>query len=135
MFAIECDGIQSHVKDMDREKFSYSLNRDTFLTGMGWRMIYFSFDDVQNRPDICIMLLKHALGTHMIRGRSDAPTITIPTAEKDILRFAFQTGGRIGPKDLIDRFRINYRTARKRLQSLSTKGMLKPIERGSNSIL
>ena len=34
-FGIECDGYQSHIKDMDREKFSYALNRDTFLTGNG----------------------------------------------------------------------------------------------------
>lgn len=57
-FGLECDGYQSHVKDMDREKFSYSLNRDTFLSGMGWRIIHFSFDDVQNRPEICRMLLQ-----------------------------------------------------------------------------
>ncbi|MCK9861981.1 endonuclease domain-containing protein [Paenibacillus sp. ATY16] len=130
MFAIECDGFQSHVKDMDREKFSYSLNRDTFLTGMGWKMIHFSFDDVQNRPEICIMLLKHVLGTHMIRGRHNAGSLFIPSFERDILRLAFHTGGRVGPKNLSDYFRISFRTARKRLQSLAAKGMLKPIERG-----
>jgi very-short-patch-repair endonuclease len=27
----------------------YSLNRDTFLSGLGWRIIHFSFDDVQRR--------------------------------------------------------------------------------------
>lgn len=49
-FGIECDGYQSHIKDMDREKFSYALNRDTFLTGMGWTMIHFSFDDTRTDP-------------------------------------------------------------------------------------
>lgn len=127
-FGIECDGYQSHVKDMDRERFSYSLNRDTFLTGLGWKMIHFSFDDVQNRPDLCRMLLQHVLGPHLIR--SDTPIISIPAAEKDVLRFAFQVGRWIGPKDLSDHFRINFRTARNRLRSLSDKGMLKPIERG-----
>jgi hypothetical protein len=34
--SLESDGFQSHVRDMDRDKFSYSLNRDNFLTGMGW---------------------------------------------------------------------------------------------------
>lgn len=90
-FGIECDGFQSHVKDMDRDRFSYSLNRDTFLTGLGWKMIHFSFDDVQNRPDMCRMLLQHVIGPHLIRG--DAPIISIPAAEKDVLRFAFHTGG------------------------------------------
>lgn len=49
-FGIECDGYQSHVKDMDREKFNYSVNRDTFLTGMGWRMIHFSLMISSNVP-------------------------------------------------------------------------------------
>lgn len=49
-FGIECDGYQSHVKDMDREKFNYSVNRDTFLTGMGWRMIHFLLMISSNVP-------------------------------------------------------------------------------------
>ncbi|WP_321166669.1 hypothetical protein [Paenibacillus sp. Soil787] len=61
-FGIECDGYQSHIKDMDREKFSYALNRDTFLTGMGWTMIHFSFDDIQSRPEVCRMLLQLVIG-------------------------------------------------------------------------
>ena len=59
-FGLECDGYQSHVKDMDRERFSYSLNRENYLNGLGWRIIHFSFDDVQNRPEICRMLLQMA---------------------------------------------------------------------------
>ncbi|MEK4008154.1 hypothetical protein [Paenibacillus sp. FSL H3-0333] len=66
-FGLECDGYQSHVKDMDREKFSYSLNRDTFLSGMGWRIIHFSFDDVQNRPEICRMLLQMVITPALLR--------------------------------------------------------------------
>ncbi|MDQ0903603.1 hypothetical protein QFZ80_007431 [Paenibacillus sp. V4I7] len=66
-FGIECDGYQSHIKDMDREKFSYALNRDTFLTGMGWTMIHFSFDDIQNRPEVCRMLLQLVIGPHLLR--------------------------------------------------------------------
>lgn len=30
-FGNECDGYQSHIKDMDREGFNYSLNRETRL--------------------------------------------------------------------------------------------------------
>jgi hypothetical protein len=31
-FGLECDGFQSHIKDMAREKHSYAVNRDNFLT-------------------------------------------------------------------------------------------------------
>jgi len=123
-FGLEVDGFQSHVKDMDRERFSYSLNRDTFLTGMGWKMIHFSFDDVQQRPEVCIMLLQMAIGPYLIRNRPAGP---ITTAEKEVLQLAWSLGRPIRPKDVVDGFQVNYRTARKRLQALVQHGALRPI--------
>ncbi|MCM3630326.1 hypothetical protein M3194_23625 [Paenibacillus glycanilyticus] len=128
-FGIECDGFQSHVKDMDRERFSYSLNRDTFLTGQGWTMIHFSYDDVQQRPEVCRTLLQHVISPRLIR--NDLPMSSIHLAEKEVLRFAYRLGRWIRPKDLIDYLKVDFRTARKSLRSLSSKGMLKPIERGA----
>lgn len=114
---------------MDREKFSYSLNRDTFLTGLGWTMIHFSFDDVQNRPEICRMLLQHVISPRLFRSSSSPdPTLLL---EKEILRYAYQLSRSIRPKDVSDHLKIDFRTARNKLQSLTSKGMLKPIERGT----
>jgi hypothetical protein len=128
-FGLECDGFQSHVKDMDREKFSYALNRETFLTGMGWRMIHFSFDDVQNRPEVCRMLLQLMIGPYLMKDPSVHPVIS---AEKDVLRLAWKLGRPIRPKDVSDYFDINFRTARKWLRSLVEKGFLQPIARGDD---
>lgn len=126
-FGIECDGFQSHIKDMDREKFSYSVNRDTFLTGMGWRMVHFSFDDVQQRPEVCRMLLQLVLAPYLTR---PASTADILTEEKELLRFAWTLGRPIRPKDVIDHYQINFRTARSLLRSLSAKGLLKAMNDG-----
>lgn len=125
-FGLEVDGFQSHVKEMDREKFSYALNRDTFLTGMGWKMIHFSFDDVQQRPEVCIMLLQMLIGPYLIRSRSAGP---ITAAEKDVLQLAWSLGRPIRAKDVADACQVNYRTARKRLQALVHLGALRPIVR------
>ncbi|MGO4108844.1 hypothetical protein [Paenibacillus sp. YAF4_2] len=129
-FGIEVDGFQSHVKDMDRERFSYSLNRDTFLTGLGWTMIHFSYDDVLNRSDICKMLLQNVISPRIIRG--DVPNYSLLLPEKEVLRYAYRLGRWIRPKDVIDHLQIDFRTARKQLQSLTNKGMLKPVERGAS---
>ena len=128
-FGVECDGFQSHVKDMDREKFSYALNRDSFLTGMGWRMIHFSFDDVQNRPEICRMLLQLLIGPYMLR---KTPRHLIGHAEKDILHLAWNLGKPIRPKDVTDYLEINFRTARNLLRSLVDKSLMNPIIRGDS---
>ncbi|WP_339320505.1 hypothetical protein [Paenibacillus sp. FSL R10-2734] len=123
-FGLECDGFQSHVKDMDRERFSYSLNRDTFLTGMGWKIIHFSFDDVQNRPEICRMLLQTVIGPSLIRKSS---VNSISPLEREVTRLAWNLGKGIRPKDVMNHYNVNFRTARKWLQSLVDKGLLRPI--------
>lgn len=127
-FGIECDGYQSHIKDMDREKFNYALNRDTFLTGMGWKMLHFSFDDIQQRPEVCRMLLQLALAPYLARSRSGGELLW--SGEKDVLRLAWQIGRPLRPKDVTDYFQINYRTARKLLSVLSEKGLLQPVAGG-----
>lgn len=126
-FGIECDGFQSHVKDMDRESFSYSLNRETFLTGIGWKMIHFSFDDVQKRPDVCRMLLQLVVGPYLIRSQSAA---SVSPVEKDVIRLAWSLGRPIRPMDVSQYYEVNFRTARKWLQGLADKGLLHPLVRG-----
>jgi hypothetical protein len=132
-FGIECDGFQSHVKDMDREKFSYSLNRETFLTAMGWKMMHFSFDDIQNRPEVCRMLLQMVIGPCMIRnGTTNSAAISTAVMEKEVLRLAWRLNRWIRPKDVIDHLDVDFRTARKWLRSLVEKGCLSPIARGKD---
>lgn len=128
-FGLECDGFQSHVKDMDREKFCYSLNRDTFLTGMGWKMIHFAFDDIQNRPEVCRMLLQLVISPHIIRVEASQ---TLHPMEKEILRMAWSLGRKIRPKDVASLMHLDFRTARKWLRSLTEKGLLNPIQHTNN---
>lgn len=127
-FNLECHGYQSHIKDMDREKFSYSLNRDTFLTALGWKMIHFSFDDIKDRPEICRSLLKLVLGPYVLhQGGSNSATKT----EKDLLLLAWRLGRPIRPIDVCVAWKLNFRTARKLLQGLAHKGWLQPISKGT----
>ncbi|KGE16673.1 hypothetical protein [Paenibacillus wynnii] len=126
-FGIECDGFQSHIKDMDREKFSYAVNRETFLTGMGWKMIHFSFDDVQQRPEVCRMLLQLVLAPFLAR---QSNVSDILSEEKEVLSFAWSLGRPLRPKDVTTHFQINFRTAYRILSTLCEKGLLKPVKKG-----
>ncbi|HUC93846.1 MAG TPA: hypothetical protein VMS09_17820 [Paenibacillus sp.] len=128
-FGIEGDGFQSHVKDMDREKHNYSLNRDTFLTGMGWKMLHFSIDDLQHRPENCRMLLRLVMSPYLLRTSSVKPAFLI---EKEVLRLCWHLGKPVRPKDVCDQLDVDFRTARKWLQALAAKGWLTPIARGGS---
>lgn len=126
-FGIECDGFQSHVKDMDREKFNYALNRDTFLTGMGWKMLHFSFDDIQYRPEVCRMLLNLAVGPYLLRNPSGSSAGSASPVEKEVLRLAWHLGGSVRPRDVAEHESVSFRTARNRLNRLVDKGWLRPV--------
>ncbi|GGG77846.1 hypothetical protein [Paenibacillus radicis (ex Gao et al. 2016)] len=133
-FGLECDGYQSHIKDMDRERFSYSLNRETFLTGLGWRMIHFSFDDVQKRPEVCRMLLQHAIGPAFFykdnAAGASASSASSLRIERELLQAAWRFGGVIRPKEAREYLDVDFRTARKHLQAMVVKGLLQPVSEG-----
>lgn len=124
---IEIDGFQAHVKEMDREKFSYSLNRDTFLSAMGWRMVHFSFDDVQQRPEVCQMLLQLIMSPYLLSHGSD---IAITLEEKEVLRLMWQHGNTIRPIDVANMLQISSKSARRILLSAAKKGYVRSLSNG-----
>lgn len=128
---IECDGFQSHIKDMDREKFSHALNRDSFLTGMGWKMLHFSFDDIQKRPEVCRMLLQLSLGPMMIDASNHVTRSKLSPEEKEVLRTAWRLGRSIRPKDVRDKYGFSHRKCSSLLQSLVEKHLLRAITVGT----
>jgi very-short-patch-repair endonuclease len=58
---IEIKGFAKHVRDMDRQGHCNECNRETFLTAMGFTVISFAFDDVEQRPELCLTLLRMVL--------------------------------------------------------------------------
>ena len=124
---IEIKGYASHVQDMDRQKYSNELNRETFLTAMGYTVVSFAYDDVEQRPELCIALLRMLLARYM---PSKSPVARAILAEKETLRLAIQLARPIRPKDVELHFEIDHRTAVNILQKLYAKGWLHPSIRG-----
>ncbi|MDO3412509.1 hypothetical protein QWJ34_22280 [Saccharibacillus sp. CPCC 101409] len=130
---IECDGFQSHIKDMDRERFSYALNRDSFLTGIGWKMLHFAFDDIERRPEVCRMLLQLSLGPFAAGpfSRPDHPELS--PEEKDVLLTAWHLGRAIRPIDLRQKYGFCHRKSRKILTTLAEQRLLRAVPGGKGS--
>lgn len=122
----EIKGYASHVRDMDRHKYCNELNRETFLYAMGFHVISFAYDDVEQRPELCITLLRMVLSRHQPQ---QAPVSRAQFAEKEIIRLAIQLAEPVRPKDLADHFDIDHRTAVLMLKKLCDKGCLRPVSR------
>lgn len=125
---IEIKGYATHVRDMDREKYSNELNRETFLSAMGYEVICFAYDDVEQRPDVCITLLRMVLSKYQ---PDQAPVSRALLGEKELVRLAIQNVEPIRPVDVASHFEIDQKTAILMLRKLCSKGWMKPSLRGN----
>jgi len=121
---IEIKGFGPHVRDMDRAKYSYELNRETFLTALGYRVISFSYDDIAQRPELCITLLRMVISRYET---ADAPVKLAHVMEREIVRLACTLAHPLRPIDVESHLCVNHRTAVRALQALAARGCLQPV--------
>jgi very-short-patch-repair endonuclease len=121
---IEIKGYASHVRDMDRTKYCGELNRETFLYAMGYHVISFAYDDVEQRPELCMTLLRLVLGRYQ---PAEAPVSRVQLMEQEVIRLIIQLARPIRPQDVKEHFSVDYRTAVRTLHNLVDKGWLLPV--------
>jgi len=125
--AIEIKGFVPHVRNMDRRRYCDELNREIFLQMLGFRVISFAYDDVCDRPELCITLLRLLLSRYHYGKPSIEPVFRV---WKEVMLLAFQLARPIRPSDVREYLDVNYRTAVRYLQELCAQGWLSPIECG-----
>lgn len=121
---IEIKGFCPHVRDMDRQKYCNELNRETFLAAMGYQVISFAYDDVANRPELCITLLRMLLSRYHPQS---SPASFDKIAEREIIRLACQLARPLRPADVKVHLSMNHRTAVRLLQQLCVQGHFSPV--------
>lgn len=121
---IEIKGFGPHVRDMDRQKYCNELNRETFLTAMGFQVIAIAYDDVAHRPELCITLMRMVFSRFY---SESLPTSLTNVAEREIIRLSCMLARPLRPIDVEKYLSMNHRTAIRVLNSLCTKGVLVPV--------
>lgn len=121
---IEIKGFGFHVQDMDRRKFCRELNRETFLTAVGFQVISFAYDDAAQKPELCITLLRMVLGRYTSNLEVDAK---ITAVDREIIRLAYTLSRAIRPIDVNSHLGLDHRTAVKALHSLCDKQLFEGI--------
>jgi hypothetical protein len=124
---IEIKGFASHVQNMDRQKYSNELNRETFLLAMGYQVVSFAYDDVEQRPELCISLLRMVSSRFVPQQGRTSKTQLI---EKEAIRLAVQLARPIRASDLTNHLEIDVKTAFVLMQRLTEKGWITPVIKG-----
>lgn len=123
--AIEVKGFGPHVLEMDRKRYSYELNRETYLQTLGFRVVSVCYDDVAYQPELLISLLRSLLGRYLIVSNQ---VEELGRIERDILKLAYSFNKPLHPVDVVNELEMNRRTAVRYLQSLCHKGRMRPLQ-------
>lgn len=94
---------------------------------MGYQVVSFAYDDVEQRPELCLALLRMLLARYQ---PELSPLSGGTWEEKEIVRLAVQLARPIRPQDVKDYFQMDYRKAKRLLTTLCAKGWLAPAQRG-----
>lgn len=125
---IEIKGYGPHVQDMDRHKYCDELNRELYLQASGFRLVSFAYDDVIQRPDTCIFLLRMLLSRYKPSG---GPVNLTALAEREIVLMAQTKPSGIRPIDVEQHLNVSHRHAVKLLRSLVNHGKMEIAYSGS----
>ncbi|MFS1511222.1 DNA-binding response regulator [Chengkuizengella sp. SCS-71B] len=130
LLAIEIDGFGSHWQNISRWEFSDHCRRQNDLITDGWKILRFTYDDINNSPRCCQQKLQQFMGRWF---GEDKNIIEATLVEKEAIRFAMKLGRPFTPTELSKHLDIDIKTSRKLLYSLVSKKWLEP-ERGIQRI-
>lgn len=125
--AIEIDGLGPHVKDITQERFAGHLQRQNQLLIDGWRMLRFSYAQVENAPRKCQQTLQQLIGrlTNDVRRAN----LEMDLANRAILQFAIYQET-ICARDLVEHMGLSRASAFRRIQLLCAQGWMQPAGKG-----
>ncbi|MCQ6561624.1 DNA-binding response regulator [Paenibacillus mendelii] len=130
--AIEIDGYGPHSSKISRTQFSDSLMRQNHLMIDGWRVLRFSYDDVNERPRMCQQILQQFLGSQF--GESTPQSDRSNIVETEVLRLALRLQRSLRPRDVCDLLQVNKKTAYLILRRMVEKQSLQPVGRGEQRV-
>jgi DNA-binding MarR family transcriptional regulator len=128
MLAFEVKGYGPHVTEMDRRGYCEELNRETFLQGLGYRVISIPHDDVVSRPEVIIALLRLVLGRYQT---IHSPMPRLSLIEIEILRLGCKLAGPLRGVDAARHLKVSRRTAVRYLNRLCACGVMEALRTGA----
>jgi hypothetical protein len=130
--AIEINDYGTHIQKVSRWQHSDNNLRQNHLTIDDWKILRFTYDDIKDRPRMCMQIIQQLIGK--LSGTQIIPHNQITTKEKDILSLCLRLNRSITPADVCSLLSIENQTARKTLHRLVEKALLIPGGDGKKRI-
>jgi hypothetical protein len=130
--AIEIDGYETHIQKASRSKHSDHCLRQNHLVIDGWKVIRFTYDDIKDRPRMCMQIIQQLIGK--LSGTQIIQHNQMTAMEIEILSLCLRLKRSMTPVDVCALLNIENQTARKMLHKLTEKNLLIPGGAGKKRI-
>ncbi|WP_274364152.1 DNA-binding response regulator [Paenibacillus thermotolerans] len=122
--ALEGDGFNPHVRDIDRWKYADNLLRDAHLTADRWTVVHFSSDIIKYRPREAQQLLRQIVWGR--DGKTVGPVLSLKG--KEMLRYARMKGKPFSPIEMAAYLEVSRNTMKKIIIELLQHILIKPLD-------
>ena len=130
--AIEIDGFGPHYAKINRWQFSDHLTRQNHLIIDGWQVLRFSYDDVNEKPRMCIQLIQQFMGAW--GGEESGPQGKRGIVEDAVLRMALRLERPMKIKDVCEFLQIHRNRACELIGEMVRKELLLPVRKGGQRV-
>ncbi|HZG78872.1 MAG TPA: DNA-binding response regulator [Paenibacillus sp.] len=120
--ALEADGFNPHVRDIDRWDHADNVLRDLHLSADGWTVLHFSSDVIKYRSRQAQQLLRQIVWGREIRAGADELSLEA----REALRFLKRNGGSAPPNEIAAHLGKCNRTVRKAMLELTRINLVLP---------
>lgn len=121
---IEIDGYGPHSSQASRSHFSDDRMRQNHLMIDGWRVLRFSYDDVNERPRMCEQIVQQFMSTWL--NQHDHERSSKRIIQQEILKLALRSEKPIRSRDVSSHLSIHIDTARRLLRKMVKENILLP---------
>jgi hypothetical protein len=128
--ALEADGFNPHIRDIDRWDHADNMLRDKHLLADGWTVIHYSSDVIRYRSRQAQQLLRQIVWGR--EGRTQGEELTI--AEREAIRYGKRKGGSVSPSEVGAYLGRTRGIAANILQGLVRKQIYRPVNPESKQV-
>ncbi|MCM3628758.1 endonuclease domain-containing protein [Paenibacillus glycanilyticus] len=121
---IEIDGYGSHSSQASRSHFSDDRIRQNHLIIDGWRVLRFSYDDVNEKPRMCEQIVQQFMSTWL--NQHDGERSAKRIIQQEILQLVLRSEKPIRSREVSSHLCIHIDTARRLLREMVKENILLP---------
>ncbi len=126
---MESEGFVGHAENITRDRFDFEKARVRSFTSNGYRLVPFSWDELDKKPEACRRSFAEIVGFYSTAKESEL--LKLPVYWRELIRYGVVLGRPIRLQDAMFCMQLGETAAAKVLKQMREQELLRPVGKGS----